>query len=1556
MKGASFSLILLFPLVSLQAQTSTDIKFTEVMFNPPAADCEFIEIYNSSSTMSINLSGFKIKYQSSSYDTIIEAKKNLMLPPKSYAVIFEGNYDISSGIYNNIIPESALVLKISDNAFGSTGMSNTSNRTLYLLNAENDTLDLYTYSANNPAGISDEKIFIDKDNSPGNWANSIKKFGTPGMINSVVSNKKVLSINSFMISPLHPVEGEDILISFIVKNNDISAVSSCIVEIFNDANFDTLGAAQESIYSQKFSEIAPEDSIIINKRISKVNLGNYQIIASVSGTIGSNTVSDHLIRCFTASQAPAKFNDIIINEIMYAPLRGEPEWIELFNQSFLPVNLKKWKVSDNSTSQLLSQKNKLLNPGEYLILCRDSSIKNFYTVPSEIIYMNLPSLNNSGDVIVLADSMGRTIDSLSYLPSWGGNLGRSLERVFPGSQSISSGNWKTSRSKLKATPGLVNSVTPKDYDLSVQAIRIPSAYFFIGSPAVISVTVRNSGLRASGAFSLELYKDINCDSIAQSQELKSLNEYTGLSPADSITYNFIFNDVSEGKNYLIIKLSADKDDDISNNISYTEIKGIKINEQRQDIVINEIMYAPLRGEPEWIELYNKSSKQINILGYKLANHLDTSIVIHRPFVLKPDEYCLITKDSTIFLHYDISSKYSVAQFPSLNNSDDKIILMDSLNRVIDSVKYSASWGGNNGFSLERNNVQLSSNDPFNWKTCISSSKATPGYLNSISKKKYDIKILDLAFAPPWPGLNDHVFLSAKVINSGQMQNQFRILLFEDTDLDSLSDKPLEVSDIINLSSNDSLIYTFRFSISSLRSQRAFAVKIEPYLDEDSTNNYSYKIIEPGYPPNSVVINEIMYAPSNGEPEWIELFNTTKDSVSLRNWQLADILAVPSLAKLSSDRAVILPLGFTVLVKDSSIYPYHRNMSCDIIKTDLPVLNNDEDGIVLKDSRGSTIDSVRYYRNMGGQNGFSLERKSAETPSTDQLNWNSSKDISKSTPGQINSISAKNLDLSLSEISFSPHSPVQGDSIFVNIKVLNEGKKDIPDFSLVLFYKSYQSTRFTLLTKFPMLSLKSSETLLLSSPYPLCLTTDLLLAAKIIFPGDEDSTNNYLELKVSPGYSRNSIVINELMYDPKGNEPEWFELLNTSDKEVNLDNWSFSTVSNLLVKNKISLNDLTIPPGRFIVIAKDSLPPEFYTDISLTVNVINFKSLGDLSDGLVLYDSWDNTIDSLKYKSAWGGRNGRSLERFSLISSTCDSTNWASSINNAFSTPGQENSITDLSSYTRESVVINEIMFDPSSNNCEFIELFNNGNIPVNLADWQIFNKNGNYHLISDKDMMLPNGEYCVLAADSMIFQNYSWLQDSKYCRISGKPGLELLNTEDRITVKDAFGNVIDSVYYFNNWHNKTIAETKNKSLERINPLINSNYRSNWSSSLSQEGATPGKLNSIYILNQKADKKFSVLPNPFSPDNDGFEDYTIINYNFDHNVSDVRVKIFDSRGRLVRTLLSQIPGPHGSIIFDGLDEQGSPLRIGIYIILLEELGTKYITLETIKSVVVVARKL
>lgn len=101
---------------------------------------------------------------------------------------------------------------------------------------------------------------------------------------------------------------------------------------------------------------------------------------------------------------------------------------------------------------------------------------------------------------------------------------------------------------------------------------------------------------------------------------------------------------------------------------------------------------------------------------------------------------------------------------------------------------------------------------------------------------------------------------------------------------------------------------------------------------------------------------------------------------------------------------------------------------------------------------------------------------------------------------------------------------------------------------------------------------------------------------------------------------------------------------------------------------------------------------------------------------------------------------------------------------------------------------------------------------------------------------------------------------------------------------------------------------------------------------------------------------SFSPNPFSPDDDGFEDNLFINYRLDAADYLLRVRIFDRYGREVRELVNNYQaGFEGSLIWDGLTDDRTKNRVGIYIVLFEAYDSASGRDRTFKETVVLARK-
>jgi hypothetical protein len=174
-------------------------------------------------------------------------------------------------------------------------------------------------------------------------------------------------------------------------------------------------------------------------------------------------------------------------------------------------------------------------------------------------------------------------------------------------------------------------------------------------------------------------------------------------------------------------------------------------------------------------------------------------------------------------------------------------------------------------------------------------------------------------------------------------------------------------------------------------------------------------------------------------------------------------------------------------------------------------------------------------------------------------------------------------------------------------------------------------------------------------------------------------------------------------------------------------------------------------------------------------------------------------------------------------------------------------------------------------------------------------------------------------------------------------------------VRDPSGRTIDSVAYLPAWHNPGVIDATGRSLERIQPLFSSNDRRNWNTCVEKSGGTPGRVNSIFTRSFPADSRLSCSPNPFSPDNDGREDYTVIHYELPLQSGIMNLKIYDSKGRQVRKLSNnELCGPHGDVVWDGRNDEGRTARIGIYIALLEAINEQGVL--SAKTVIVLAGRL
>ncbi|MFA6469201.1 MAG: lamin tail domain-containing protein, partial [Bacteroidota bacterium] len=660
---------------------------------------------------------------------------------------------------------------------------------------------------------------------------------------------------------------------------------------------------------------------------------------------------------------------------------------------------------------------------------------------------------------------------------------------------------------------------------------------------------------------------------------------------------------------------------------------------------------------------------------------------------------------------------------------------------------------------------------------------------------------------------------------------------------------------------------------------------------------------------------------------------------------------------------------------------------------------------------------------------------------------------------VNSVTQKQFDAAISHISISPLLPVAEMPVIVSATVENIGRLSIPVTEILLYRDVNSDSIFIdaeLLARQSLPSLAAGESLVVNfslAPFP---QGTYRIGASIAFSQDDDPDNNIALFDLSIGLPPRSIVINEVMYAPSGDIPEWIEGYNISVSPVDIHGWRIS--DNGTAKGIVQSHSPVVPSGTFFIITTDTVQLKNSFVVDAPLFQAQFSALNNTTvDAVVLFDERGIVMDSISYRPAWGGTNGSSLQRYDPSAPSTDSANWLSD----FPSPGIENesvrkdfditlhriaaekipdgflitivalnsgryradsarvhlygdtipligniifssnispvdpldsavitfewhtklsgrkhllatmdyprdmrlqnnfgSISVVNSFPLQTMVINEIMYEPFVGNSEFVELMNRTSDTVDIAGWALVDQpgtSGNRTTIafSQHSHPIAPGTFAVIASDSAIFTQFPDLTQQN---IFIHTALSLSNSGEDLVLLDISGSTIDSLRYSPSWHIKNLS-VSGRSIERIDPSGNSADERNWSSSVSRNGSSPMQKNSVFIGSKSPAAALGLSPNPFSPDQDGFEDFLSINYSLPSNSATIRIRIYDVTGRLIRRLAQQEPSPStGSVVWNGCDDNGNPVRIGMYIVLFEALDNFGGMVLTAKDVAVVARKL
>jgi hypothetical protein len=513
------------------------------------------------------------------------------------------------------------------------------------------------------------------------------------------------------------------------------------------------------------------DPVLIRIRVTRDDLGNWELFsdAGLTGTFapeGAATDNTHPasahfgVYCsYTSTRSahfffddfsvtgnpyiappPANFKDIIITELFPDPnpVIGLPEaeFVELFNRSANPVNLSGWKLSDPSTTATLP--NYSLAPEAYVIITPTSSAPAYVPYGPTIGISNFPTLNNGGDTVRLRDAGGQLIDEVNYTDAWYKNDdkkqgGWSLELIDPENLCAEEENWVASEHLSGGTPGQQNSVKANKPDLTgpklISAIPLTPTQLKLRFdeklentlPAKENFTVTPSITISTVSFVSSALKEIL---LGLAVALEPRNTY-------SIAVSNIF-------------------DCVGNPIqpAFSEVSfGLPEAAEPFDIVINEILFNPKPFGVDFVEIFNRSQKYINLKNFSIGNFengtaTNTRGITTDDLLLPPQQLMAFSTDPfTTLSHYPKARNGSIIKInslPSFPDTEGTVSVLTESAVVLDNFSYSRDYHSvflrdKEGVSLERIHTDAQTNDASNWKSAASTAGfATPGLPNSNS--------------------------------------------------------------------------------------------------------------------------------------------------------------------------------------------------------------------------------------------------------------------------------------------------------------------------------------------------------------------------------------------------------------------------------------------------------------------------------------------------------------------------------------------------------------------------------------------------------------------------------------------------------------------------------------------------------------------------------------------------------------------------------------------------------------------------------------------------------
>lgn len=1244
-----------------------DIVINELMPDPTPLvqlpNGEYLELYNTTSN-DLNLKNWSLTIGSS-----VTLFPNITISAGNYLIVCHTSMSSVFQTFGNTI-----------GILSSTSALTNSGTSLILKSNQGQFIDSVQYSdtwykntSKDDGGWSLEKIDpLNNCSGSLNWIASTDSLGgSPASLNSV---------NAPFIDSVAP----KLTSIYVIDSNTVSLTFSEII------NSDSTSLTTNYFVN---NGIGYPESITVSD--STINL-NFSVAFTneLSNTLTINSITDNCNNDTTNISENFSYiiifpYDIVINELMPDPnpmvLLPDAEYLELYNSTNNNISLKNWSITIGTSSKIIPEIT--IDANNYLILCHTSMVSIFQNYGNAVGISGF-SLSNDGTTIKLYNNVGLLIDTVQYSISWYQDAakkagGWSLEKIDPTNNCSGRANWIESVDFGGGTPGIENSVKASNID-SV-------------APSLTSVFVLDSNsisLNFSEIINPEfgnLYSNYLVNNGIGNPNTISIFE-------NSITLSFSVAFTEGVENLLSIINMSDYCENIVSNISGNFTYFVL---HPNDVVINEIMADPnpvvALSKWEYLELYNRTNHTIDITSWDLT--IGTTTVKIPNVQIGANGYLLICSN---YAYEDVSiygNTVAIFNLPALIDDGKNITITDNNNTIISSVTYSKKWYGESskssgGWSFEAIDPFNTCGGIYNWKASIDERGGTPGSINSIFASNLDSIKPDLEYV--------------MVYNAQTLLAHFSEVIKPESAL-TISNYLVSgyYIDSALVDANDGRNIFLYFN-------QSFAIGVENQLNiqtiYDQCDNLllsdSAKFTYNKVYPYDLIINELMIDedPQVGLPayEYLELYNRTSHDIDLIGWTFTG----------SSSKEIpfskILAGSYLLLCNANNVSAFQA--FGNVVGITSFSLANSGQSVTIKDYNGEIIHSVSYtdkwynntYKDDGG---WSLELIDPNNPCGEMSNWTASVDVKGGTPCAKNSVFATNPDLV---------SPTLARAFVYNLysndtlKVwFNEPLKKSSLTNKTFF--TVDNNVGNPISVIPLENQYNSLLLAFSAPFVKGKIYTLTVTDSITdCVGNKIGVENSCRFAIPDTALPKDIVINEVLFDPKGDGVDFVELYNNSNKIVSLRDLKLSNRDGATLEDRveiISSEDYLFFPGEFKVITTSpEMVQSQYTcpDKKAFVKAAGMPTYSNIDGIVVLVDTWMNVIDEMNYTDNMHyallvSVDGVSLERINYNRLSDDITNWHSAAEDVgFATPGYKNSqYSETTENTGELLITPEI-FSPDN--------------------------------------------------------------------------------------------------------------------------------------------------------------------------------------------------------------------------------------------------------------------